>query len=282
MGSAAAVAAGIIPAAVGTQTNGSIIRPAAFCGVVGFKPSFGRVPRSRILEFSRTLDQPGGFARTVESVAFFVAAMTGEPLDRWWAGPATVAPRLAALRTGEWPHASEEMRARFQADVDALAAAGGAIDWPAAPAGLDEALRVIRTIMAYEGARSVGRLALAKPELVSEVARELFAEGAAISDEDHRAALGERERLVAAFAEWSAPYDAILTPPAIGEAPTRETTGDPRFCSRWSLVGAPALTLPTGRGPHGLPLGLQLVGAPGDDRRLLAAAAWIEKVVTKR
>ena len=82
------------------------------------------------------------------------------------------------------------------------------------------------------------------------------------------------------FARWAAPFDAVLTPPATGEAPGLETTGDPRFCTRWTLVGAPALVLPTGRGPHGLPLGLQLVGAQGDDRRLLQTAAWVERVLT--
>jgi len=86
----------------------------------------------------------------------------------------------------------------------------------------------------------------------------------------------ERERLIGAFAAWSANYDAILTPPALGEAPTTETTGDPRFCSRWSLIGAPAIVIPSGLGPNRLPLGLQLVGAPDDDRRLIAAAAWCE------
>lgn len=276
MGSAAAVAAGIVPAAVGTQTNGSIIRPAAFCGVVGFKPTYARIPRSRVLEFSRTLDHIGALAGTVEGAAWLCAAMTGEPLEHWWNGTPEAPPRLAAMRTSEWQHASDAMRARFQADVDALAAAGGAIEWPDPPAGLEDAVRVLRTIMSYEGARSVGRLALEKPDLVSEVARAFFAEGAEVADQDYQAALGERDKLIAAFKEWCAPYDAVLTPPAIGEAPTRETTGDPRFCTRWSLVGAPAVVIPTGRGPSGLPLGLQLVGVPGQDRRALAAAAWAE------
>ena len=94
-----------------------------------------------------------------------------------------------------------------------------------------------------------------------------------------REALAARDRLVASFLDWASEYDAILTPPAVGEAPTPDTTGDPRFCSRWSLVGAPAITIPTGLGPNRLPLGLQLVGAPGDDERLLAAAAWAEAML---
>ncbi len=89
----------------------------------------------------------------------------------------------------------------------------------------------------------------------------------------------ERDQLIATFADWAAPYDAILTPPVLGEAPTAETTGDPRFCSRWSLLGTPAIAIPTGLGPHRLPLGLQLVAAPGDDARLLAAAMWTESIL---
>src|SRR5713226_2352663 len=119
----------------------------------------------------------------------------------------------------------------------------------------------------------------AHPEEVSAYAREALADGARMSERAYREALAERREIAAAFAAWAARYDAVLTPPAIGEAPGPETTGDPRFCSRWSLVGAPAITIPTGLGPNGLPLGLQLVGAPGDDERLLAAAAWAEAML---
>jgi Asp-tRNA(Asn)/Glu-tRNA(Gln) amidotransferase A subunit family amidase len=112
------------------------------------------------------------------------------------------------------------------------------------------------------------------------VARDLVAEGERIPDATYRAALRERDRLIKAFTAWAAPYDAVLALPAKGEAPTPETTGDPIFCTRWTLVGAPAITIPIGRGPSGLPLGLQLVGAPGADRRLFGAAAWAEKLVS--
>ena len=103
--------------------------------------------------------------------------------------------------------------------------------------------------------------------------------GAAISEATYREALSARERLAEAFASWATPYDAILTPAAVGEAPTPETTGDPRFCTRWSLIGAPAIVIPSGLGPNRLPLGLQLVAAPGDDRRLITAAAWCESTL---
>jgi Asp-tRNA(Asn)/Glu-tRNA(Gln) amidotransferase A subunit family amidase len=275
MGSAAAVAAGVVPMAVGSQTNGSVIRPAAFCGVVGFKPTAGRLSREGVFEFSKTLDNVGGFARSVHDVAALTAAMAGEPVERWWSED-TATPKLAALRTSEWDRAEDAARERFQADVDRLAASGGPVEWPVPPTGLDQGPAILRTIMLFEAARALAKDLRGREELVSETARQHLAEGAAISDETYRSALRERDRLIAAFASWAAKYDAVLTPPAMGEAPTADTTGDPRFCSRWSLVGAPAIVIPSGLGPHRLPLGLQLVAGPGDDRRLLAAAAWCE------
>ncbi|HEY8648606.1 MAG TPA: amidase [Candidatus Limnocylindria bacterium] len=274
-GSAAAVAAGVVPAAVGSQTNGSVIRPAAFCGTVGYKPTGGRLSTRGALEFSHTLDQVGGFAGTVESAGWLAAAMAGDAAGEWLDQPPE-APRFAAVRTSDWDAADDAMRARFQADVDLLAAAGGPVEWPDLPGGLDDAVRLIRIVMAYESARAIGPLAAARPEVVSPQAEEIFARGRAIGAAEYEDALAERRRLIAAFAEWVAPYDAILTPPALGEAPDLSTTGDPRFCSRWTFVGAPAIAIPTGLGPAGLPLGLQLVGARGADRRLLAAAAWAE------
>jgi Asp-tRNA(Asn)/Glu-tRNA(Gln) amidotransferase A subunit family amidase len=252
-----------------------VIRPAAFCGVVGFKPSFGRLSRDGMFVTSGTLDQVGGFARSVQKVASLVAAMAGEPVARWWSEDGAP-PKLAALRTGEWEHADVAAQERFQADVDRLAAAGGPIAWPSPPPGLDDAQRVLQTIMYYEQARALERDLHGREALVSAITRRHLDEGAAIADETYREALRARERLAEAFASWATPYDAILTPAAVGEAPTPETTGDPRFCTRWSLIGAPAIVIPSGLGPHRLPLGLQLVAAPGDDRRLIAAAAWCE------
>jgi len=276
MGSAAAVSARVVHAAVGSQTNGSIIRPAAFCGIVGFKPTVGRISTAGAFEFSRTLDHVGVFATTVRSAGLLAAILAGEsertPSDQ-------SVPRFAALRTSEWEHASDAARARFQSDVDALAAAGDAIAWPSPPPGLDDAPRILRTVMLYEGARAVLPKIARRPELVSALAREQLAIGMRTTDREYADALRERDRLVATFADWAAPYDALLTPPTTGEAPTADTTGDPRFCSRWSLSGAPAITIPTGLGPGRLPLGLQLVAAPGDDDRLLRAAMWAERVL---
>lgn len=275
MGSAASVAAGVVPAAVGTQTNGSIIRPAAYCGVVGIKPTHGRVPVEGVFPFAPTLDHPGAIARTVEGAAWLLAAMTAQPLDEWWSGDIAT-PRFAALRTSEWDGAEESMRARFQADVDAIATQADPVEWPDPPRGLDAGPEVLGTIMAYEAVRNIGVAVRGNEDKVSKVALELLERGTAITDAGYRSALAERTRLVAEFTRWMRPYAAILTPPTFGEAPPRASTGSPRFCSRWTLLGAPAVTVPTGRGPGGLPLGIQIVGAPGNDRRVIAAAAWVE------
>jgi Asp-tRNA(Asn)/Glu-tRNA(Gln) amidotransferase A subunit family amidase len=135
----------------------------------------------------------------------------------------------------------------------------------------------VRTIVAYEAAASLGAMVADAPDKVSDQARAFFADGARIMTSQYEEARAIRLRLIDAFTEWIADYDAVLTPPAIGEAPGLETTGDPRFCARWSLVGAPAIVIPTGAGPTGLPLGLQLVGRPERDASLVRIAAWTEQ-----
>jgi amidase len=182
-------------------------------------------------------------------------------------------------RTAEWQLAEPAMRDRFERDVAALADAGAQIIEPDLPAGLDEAVPVHRTIMQFEAHRTFGGRAAEEPEKFSPTLLEYVRRGAEIGRAEYEAALRERARLIETFTPWASECDAILTPPTVGEAPTPETTGDPRFCTRWTLVGAPAVTIPTGLGPSGLPLGLQLVGAPGEDRRTLRAAAWAERLL---
>jgi len=172
-------------------------------------------------------------------------------------------------------------RAHFESTLNSLRRAGAAIEEPDPPPGLDAALAIQRPIQLYETARNLGPEVARAPHLVSEHFRRQVAIGAAISDADYKAALAKRSRLVEAVREWAAACDAILTPPAPGEAPGLETTGDPRLCARWTLVGAPAISVPTGLGGGGLPLGLQLCGAPGEDRALLGAAAWVERALAE-
>lgn len=278
MGSAAAVAAGFAPAALGTQTNGSLIRPAAFCGVVGFKPSFGLIPFSGAHAFSPTLDHLGVFARGVADAARFAAHLTGDPgVIAAEATPAGRAPRLAAVRSPVWPLASPTQQARFSADLAALRAAGAQVTEAELPSAFREGHHALRVIMLCEGARELGAIQERHRDRMSEGLNRSLDEGRAIAESDYRAALEVRTWLIEALEVFLDDFDALITPPATGEAPADlSLTGDPAFCTLWSLTGAPAVTFPTGLGETGLPLGLQVVGRPGGDNRVLTAAAWCE------
>jgi Asp-tRNA(Asn)/Glu-tRNA(Gln) amidotransferase A subunit family amidase len=276
MGSAAGVAAGFFPLAIGTQTNSSVIMPAALCGVVGFKPSAGRHSLEGILSFSPTLDQVGCFARSSKGCGHLASALAEEPPELWLDEAPREPPRLAIARTSDWEGAAPAVRERFDADVARLREAGAQVSEPPLPGGLDDARLVHRTIMAWEGATELGPLVETRRAAVSEVLRRFLAEGAALGRTRYKSALAERERLVEEFRNWAEGFDAVVTPAAPDEAPSREGTGDPRFCTRWTLVGAPAVVLRSGLGPQGLPIGLQLVGAPGQDARLLGVAQWAE------
>ena len=279
-GSAAAVAAGFVPAAIGTQTNGSVIRPAAFCGIVGYKPSQGMLSARGIMPFSPSLDQPGVFARSVADAALLAWGLTERrrsiPPD---APMLKGAPRLAAVRSPVWYRAQIEQRAQFESDIARLRKAGAMVDIIEIPGEFDRAHKVHRTIMLFEAARVSSKVRAQYRSSFSDVLNEALDEGEAIADADYRDALKLRTQLqqrLAAFLDRG--YSAIITPPAPGEAPASlDVTGDPSFCSIWTLMGTPAIVIPTGKGPKGLPLGLQLVGAAEEENYLLATAAWCER-----
>ena len=287
-GSAAAVAARFVPAALGTQTNGSVIRPAAYCGIVGYKPSAGLISRSGILKFSQTLDQVGVFARGVADAAVVASAVIGhtpddpdslsdfalvpQDLDP---KPMFQPPRLAALRSPVWQLAESDQQENFSQSVATLRRAGALVEPVVLPDAFARAHDVHRTIMQYEGARSFAALQAQHRDRLSAEINRLIDEGKTISESIYHAALETRTRLQGELTEILRRYDVFLTPPAPGEAPaTLETTGDPAFCTIWTLCGAPALTIPAGLGKHGMPLGLQLVGEHLQDARLLQVAQW--------
>jgi Asp-tRNA(Asn)/Glu-tRNA(Gln) amidotransferase A subunit family amidase len=279
MGSAAAVAAGIVPLAVGTQTNGSVIRPAAFCGTIGFKPSAGRLPTKGVLRFSPSLDQLGVFARTVEGAACLAAAIAGDPMVDWIKRTDAIdQPKLAIVRTPEWGGVEPGARVQFDADIAAARAAGASVTELELPSSLAGGLGIHRTIMAFEAHRFVGPLIRHDSNRASPQLLALLDAGAAITLTDYRAARRSQDSLTGQFDEWLDAFDAVATLSAMGEAPGLDTTGDPRCCTRWTLVGAPAVTLPTGLGPRGLPLGIQLVGKLGRDQDLLGVARWFESM----
>jgi Asp-tRNA(Asn)/Glu-tRNA(Gln) amidotransferase A subunit family amidase len=272
MGSAAAVACGMVPAALGTQTNGSVVRPAAFCGCVGFKPSAGRIPRDGMLEFSATLDQVGVFARSVGDAALVASVLTDQPMP---VEPLARPPRLAVVRTSVWHLAEAAQRARFARDIEALRRAGAEVEETEPGESFAPAHAMHRRIMYAEGARALGDLQARHRDKLSVALNRLIDEGREISDAEYREALIFRESLRRELERFLEPYDAIVTPPACGEAPaTLESTGDPAFCTLWTLCGAPAIVLPSGFGPNRLPLGLQMVGRTLADAALLGVAQW--------
>lgn len=276
-GSAAAVAAGFVPLAIGTQTNGSIIRPAAYCGVVGFKPTAGTVPGSGCFVFSATLDQIGVFANDVADAALFAAVLMDDSnLPDAAVAPAHP-PRFAALSRFPWCETEPEAGQNFEATLDRLRAAGAVIERIDLPVALAEGQAVHRTIMRYEAAREHAEIHARHRNELSAILLAALDEGAAIDITQYRTALAKRAAMMEAARDLFADYDALLSPSAHGVAPQGlHSTGDPAFATLWSLVGAPSISIPSGFSQAGLPFGLQLASTNGADAALLGAAQWCE------
>lgn len=280
MGSAAAVAAGMVCGALGSQTNGSVVRPAAFCGVVGYKPSHGIISTDGVMPYAPTLDTVGVFARSVGDAALLasVCAPAARPLPAE-CGSLPRPPRLAAVRSPVWDAASTPQKKLFADNLAALRGAGAGVTEAELPEPFQAAHAVQRAIMAYEAAQHLGAVQREHRPLLSARLNAFLDEGAVIEEQHYRRALASRDHLRALWARFSAAYDVVVTPPATGEAPADlGQTGDPTFCTIWTLLGAPALAIPVALGPGGLPLGLQIVGADGSDATVLAAGAWCERV----
>jgi len=285
-GSAAAVAAGMVPLAIGSQTNGSVIRPAAFCGVYGCKPTHGTISRHRALMLSQTLDHVGTFARTLADTALILEVLAGyDPEDgdtRPVAAPAfldTVAedppmpPRFAFVRTPVWEKADAESRAALEGLVARLGEQAETVDLPDSyAAAWDDHRAIMATDMAHRLGAAVERGGEASS---SKTLRDFLAEGGQMNAQRYLTACDNARRYAAGIAEIFKEYDAIITPATTGVAPKGEATGSPLFCSLWTLTGLPALSLPLLSGEGGMPLGVQLVGEHGDDARLLRTANWL-------
>jgi Asp-tRNA(Asn)/Glu-tRNA(Gln) amidotransferase A subunit family amidase len=277
-GSAAAVADFMVPLALGTQTGGSVIRPAAFCGIVGFKPSLGLFPPAGMHVNTESLDTVGAMARSVEDIALFRAALmaTAYAPPRMPERP----PRLALCRTMHWQQAQPEGRAALEAAATRLRAAGATIVESELPPECADISEIQRRHSVYEAPRvhapEIHRhAALLSDDLLGggkiAAAREL-------SLDDFRAAWRAAERARTAADGWAANFDAILTFPAPGQAPKGlGSTGGAIFNSLWTVLYMPCLTLPAGDGPDGLPVGIQLVGRRHGDARLLDVGLWVER-----
>lgn len=285
-GSAAAVADGMVPLAIGTQTGGSVIRPASFCGVTGFKPSFGTIPRRGILMQSPTLDTVGVFAGDPQGAALLAEVLFGHDeadsattlaprpnlLDIARAAP-PLAPVFAFVRPPGWDDADPDLHAAFE---ELAAALGDQLFEVDLPAPFDEAAEQRKRINFAEMARYYYRYGRDDGGRLGPEIRAALDEGNAIPARDYIAALDWPRLLNAALDEIFERCDAILCPAATGPAPEGlGSTGNPIFNGLWTLCGTPAVSVPILTAGNGLPMGVQLVGARGNDARLLRSAQWL-------
>jgi Asp-tRNA(Asn)/Glu-tRNA(Gln) amidotransferase A subunit family amidase len=286
-GSAAAVGAGMVPLALGSQTAGSTIRPAAFCGVYGFKPTHGLIPRSGVLQLSRTLDHVGLFSRNLEDLALLAEQVTGYderdpdtrprariPFQKLAAEEPPITPMLAFIKTPHWERADSDTKDAFAELLDAL---GPQVEEVELIPSAAEGWEWHKTIMAAEMAVNLEREWRTGKDQLSEQLRSLIERGREVRAVDYQRALRSIGPVGESFDElFMERYDAILTPAALGTAPRGlGATGDPSFCTLWTLLGMPALSLPLMQGTNGLPLGIQLVGRRNFDARLMRTARWI-------
>jgi len=286
-GSAAAVAAGMVPMAVGTQTNGSVIRPASYCGVVGYKPTFGSIPRAGILKQSPSLDQVGVFSRSVLDSAKLASVLMDQSVpygdtlpwsaidlaavNRYYSSP----PRMAFARTPVWDQATTSTKEACLQYIQELPVEVVEIDLPEV---CEKAVACHRTIMLSEMYHNYQTFYTKSRNELSPMLLSMLEEGAAIAIGDYFEAKSLSVEIMAAVDASLIEYDAVLTPATPSEAPEGlESTGSPIFCTLWSLSGVPALSMPLLNGSSsGMPLGLQVVGARGTDSVVLRAARWLE------
>jgi Asp-tRNA(Asn)/Glu-tRNA(Gln) amidotransferase A subunit family amidase len=290
-GSAAAVAAGMVPLALGSQTNGSTIRPGSFCGIYAYKPTHGLIPRTGMLTLSRTLDHVGLFARTLDDIALLAEALAGFdeadpdtrprariPFQELSREEPPVAPMFAFVRTPHWEKTAADTRDAFAELVETLGARVEEIElYPS----VLEAWQSHRTIMDVEMATNFEREWRTGRDRLSPQLAALIERGREVKAVDYQRALRSIKPMVESLDDlFVQRYDAIVTPAAPGTAPKGITsTGDAAFCTPWTLAGMPALSLPLMQGENGLPLGVQLVGRKNFDARLLRTARWLAEKV---
>jgi Asp-tRNA(Asn)/Glu-tRNA(Gln) amidotransferase A subunit family amidase len=278
-GSAAAVADCMVPLALGTQTGGSTVRPASFCGVVGFKPSFGEISRAGLKLSAESLDTVGLFGRDVGDVALFAQALCGlnavAPLPR--------PPRVGLFRTPRWSRVQPSMQRGIEQAAACFSSAGADLRDLDAGVQFEELFDAHACIMRYEIARGMVWETQFHRAQYSPIYREKIDTGLATTRSEWRDALIVRARWQAWMAQAMQAFDVLLTAPAADEAPLGLTsTGDSSFNGIWTALGVPCLNLPNVLGPQGLPLGVQMVGASGADEVLLQCALWAEQVLAQR
>ncbi len=286
-GSAAAVAANMAPLALGSQTNGSTIRPAAYCGAIGFKPSHGLISRHRVSPLSRALDHVGLFARTIDDIALLAEQLVAYdendpdtrprariPFSAVAAEEPPLEPMFAFIKTPMWQRADDDTKEGFAEIVEQL---GGQVEEIELFPSATDAWQWHQTIMSAEMALNLEREWVNGRDRLSEQLRKQIEAGQKVSAVDYQRALRQIDPIHESFVElFEQRYDAILTPAAPSAAPRGLTsTGDPSFCTLWTLCGMPCISLPLLQSSSGLPIGVQLVGPRGGDARLLRTARWL-------
>ena len=289
-GSAAAVAAGMVPLAIGSQTNGSVIRPASYWGVHGYKPSHGLIPRYRMLRQSGKLDQIGVFARSTEDAALIGETLMAfddrDPDTRPRARPALVKtaladpplpPRFALVKSPVWDSADTDVQEGFAELTEHLGDRASPVELPDI---FRNAVEWHQIIMETDIALSFEREYRAGGDKLSNNLRQMIERGRGYRAVDYNHAAAQIPLLRNALGDICEEYDAVITPAATGEAPAGlESTGSPIFCTLWTLCGCPAITLPILQGSSGMPIGVQLTSCKGDDARLLRNARWLTEEV---
>jgi Asp-tRNA(Asn)/Glu-tRNA(Gln) amidotransferase A subunit family amidase len=291
-GSAAAVAARMCFGALGTQTVGSTIRPAAYCGIVGLKPTYGRISRAGLIPLAEGLDHVGILARTVTDAALMLQVLAGHDADdvRTVAQPVPdylsvlqstdKPPRIGILRSGIFADASDEMKAQVENVAQRFGRAGAEVIEIASPKTLSQVAQALAVEVAY-GAAAWGRtLSDDNRAKLGPKIRELIDRGLEIRAEQYEHAERFRDRFRADVIELLRRVDLLLAPSTPTSAPQGlASTGDPRFIAPWTFAGVPVVGIPIGLDKYGLPLGIQLISAPFSEDLLLAHARWCETVL---
>jgi amidase len=276
-GSAAAVADDMVPLALGTQTGGSVVRPAAYCGVVGLKPTFNLINRAGVKPNSESLDTVGLMARSVSDAALLLAVLTSQSTDAL----AAVKPRIGYWRTPQWPRADAATHARLEDAAARLAKAGASVREIALPAAFDAIEAAHGRINDYEMSRAFAYERRAHPEKISATLLKKLRAADACTCEQYAGAQRHAAACRALLADAFSDVDVLLVPSTPGEAPaTLATTGESTFNRIWTALHVPAVTLPVYTGPGGLPIGIQLIGPFGRDLDLLACAEWVWRALT--
>ena len=280
-GSAAAVADGMVRLAFGSQTAGSVIRPAAYCGCIGYKPSFGTMPRAGAKGLADSLDTIGLMARAVDDAAFFTGIIAGRPALRDAAMPAAP-PRFGLYRTPMWGEVEPNTIAALDRARAALEQAGSWIAEIVVPPEHQTLTAAHDTIMGFELVRALAYERIYRSAELSPRLAQMIDAGMAVGPDAYDAAVAETAAARARLDAFFGPCDAMLVPAAPGEAPPGlGYTGNPVFNRMWTLLGVPCLTLPAVWGDSGLPTGVQLVGRVGDDARLIGAGLFLEHALAE-